>query len=82
MCFRSFRNLVEGKELKHLMSCILQGEAETLETKWVRVLGPKEYTNTHSVIFKTLYNIASIFMKRIITNSANSLRIFILVGFP
>lgn len=47
--FNSCRNLVEGKEIKHAMSCILKQEAETLDTKWIRVLGDGEYTSTHAV---------------------------------
>lgn len=34
------------------MNCLFKVEAQTLETKWIRVMGAKEYTNTHSVISK------------------------------
>ena len=44
------RGVVEGTELKTIFSGIFAEECYTLETKWIRVLGPKEYTDTHSVI--------------------------------
>lgn len=40
---------MEGPELKALFDKLFEDESYTLETKWVRVLGPKEYTDAHSV---------------------------------
>jgi len=36
-----------------LFSGIFGEESYTLDTKWVRVIGPKEYTDTHSVSFRS-----------------------------
>jgi hypothetical protein len=44
------RALVENKILKEIFKGIFCEEPATLETKWVRVLGNKEATDTHSVI--------------------------------
>jgi hypothetical protein len=41
--------LVEGNELKEFFDKLFGKDASTLETKWVRVLGKNEYTDTHSV---------------------------------
>lgn len=44
-----FRALVQSKEIQQLMDCLLGEESITLDTKWVRVLAPKEATDTHAV---------------------------------
>ena len=41
--------MVEGGEIKHLFKELFGEEPYSLDTKWVRVLGPKEATSTHSV---------------------------------
>lgn len=41
--------MVEGPELRALMSRLIDGPVETYSTKWIRVMSPGESTETHSV---------------------------------
>lgn len=47
-----FLHTVESNDLKNLFSGIFGEESYTLDTKWVRVLGSKEYTDVHSDLYR------------------------------
>ena len=49
MLYTSLSRLVEGPELRALMTKIIGGPVETYDTKWVRVMAPGNSTETHSV---------------------------------
>jgi len=49
---QNFLNVVEGGEIKHLFKELFGEEPYSLDTKWVRVLGPKEATSTHSDYYR------------------------------
>lgn len=48
----NIKQLIENPTLFHLISKLLGGPCATFKTKWIRVLGHKEFTDEHSDFYK------------------------------
>ena len=59
--FWNSSNLVEGNELKELFDKLFGKESATLDTKWIRVIGLNEYTDTHSVLMLAISRLIGLF---------------------